>query len=202
MTAKRTKRKIIRNPSLGAGAISTEQGLAAATEVLRLAFEQDVDCALCGGLAMQIYGFTRATKDVDFVASELLTLPPKRRLNFGGEAYSVKVGRREIEVDWIVRDDDQQEVYETALQNAVMIEPEGLPILTPEWMVIIKNFAARGKDYLDLLWLLRQPELVNRSLVEKHVKKLFGRFAFAVLSDLQSLYLEADLMRARDELGE
>jgi hypothetical protein len=202
MATKRTKRKIIRNPSLGAGAISTEQGLAAATEVLRLAFEQDVDCALCGGLAMQIYGFTRATKDVDFVASELLTLPPKRRLNFGGEAYIVKVGRKDIEVDWIVRADDQQEVYESALQDSVVIEPEGLPILTPEWMVIIKHLAGRGKDQLDLLWLLRQPGLVNRKLVERHVKKLLGRFAYWVLKDLQSLYLEADLMRARDELGE
>lgn len=151
---------------------------------------------------MQIYGFTRATKDVDFVASELLPLARKRRLNFGGEAYSVKVGEKEIEVGWIVRDDDQQEVYESALRDAVTIEPEGLPIITPEWMVIVKNFAARGKDYLDLLWLLRQPDLVNRNLVEKHIKKLFGRLAFAILSDLQSLYLEADLMRARDELGE
>jgi len=202
MATKRTKRRVIRNPSSGAGAISTEQGLAAAMEVLRLAASLDVDCALCGGIAMQVYGFTRATKDVDFIAAELLPLARTRRLNFGGEAYSVKVGRKDIEIDWIVRSDDKQEVYESALADAVIIEPEGLPIITPEWMVIVKNFAGRGKDYLDLLWLLREPGLVNRKLVEKHVKKLFGRFAFAVLGDLESLYLEADLMRARDEMGE
>jgi hypothetical protein len=202
MATKPTARKVIRNPSSGAGAISTEQGVAAALEVLRLAFEQDIDCALCGGIAMQIYGFTRATKDVDFVASELLPLARTRRLNFGGEAYSVKVGRKEIEIDWIVRDDEKQEVYEAALRDAVIIEPEGLPIITPEWMVILKNFAGRGKDHLDLLWLLRQDDLVDRKIVARHIKKLFGRFAFAVLGDLESLYLEADLMRARDELGE
>jgi hypothetical protein len=199
---KRTKRKVIRNPSSGSDAISTEQGVAAALEVLRLAIEQDIECALCGGIAMQIYGFTRATRDVDFLASELLPLARTRRLNFGGEAYTINVGRKEIEVDWIVRDDEKQDVYEAALADAVTIEPEGLPIITPEWMVILKNFAGRGKDHLDLLWLLRQDDLVDRKLVERHIKKLFGRFAFAVLGDLQSLYLEADLMRARDELGE
>ncbi|MGI8656908.1 MAG: hypothetical protein ACR2LC_17010 [Pyrinomonadaceae bacterium] len=199
MATKRTKRKVIRNPSSGAGAISTEQGIAAALKVVDLAVESDIDCALCGGIAMQIYGFTRATRDVDFLAAELLSLPRTRRLNFGGEAYSVQVGRKEIEVDWIVRDDDKQDVYEAALADAVTIEPEGLPIITPEWMVILKNFAGRGKDHLDLLWLLRQDDLVDRKLVESHVKKLFGRFAFAVLGDLQSIYLEADLMRARDE---
>jgi hypothetical protein len=199
---KRTKRKVIRNPSSGSDAISTEQGVAAALEVLRLAIEQDIECALCGGIAMQIYGFTRATRDVDFLASELLPLARTRRLNFGGEAYTINVGRKEIEVDWIVRDDEKQDVYEAALADAVTIEPEGLPIITPEWMVILKNFAGRGKDHLDLLWLLRQDDLVDRKLVERHIKKLFGRFAFAVLGDLQSLYLEADLMHARDELGE
>ncbi len=159
MATKRAKRKVFRNPSSGADAISTEQGLAAASEVLRLAIEHDVDCALCGGIAMQIYGFTRATRDVDFVASELLPLQRKRRLNFGGEAYGIKVGKKEIEIDWIVRDDDKREVYESALEDSVVIEPEGLPIITPEWMVILKHLAGRGKDHLDLLWLLRQPEL-------------------------------------------
>jgi hypothetical protein len=202
MAIKRTKRRVIRNPSSGAGAISTEQGVAAAHKVLEIAESSGIDCALCGGIAMQIYGFTRATRDVDFVASELLPLVGARRLNFGGEAYSVKVGRKEIEIDWIVRDDEKQEVYEAALRDAVIIEPEGLPILTPEWMVIVKNFAGRGKDHLDLLWILRQPDLVDRKIVARHIKKLFGRFAFAVLGDLESLYLEADLMRARDELGE
>ncbi len=67
-------------------------------------------------------------------------------------------------------------------------------------MVILKNFAGRGKDHLDLFQLLRQDDLVDRKLVERPVKKLFGRFA--VLGVLQSIYLEADLLRARDEVGE
>jgi len=59
---KRTKRKVIRKPSSGSDALSTEQSVAAALEVLRLAVEQDIDCALCGGIAMQIYGSTRAPR--------------------------------------------------------------------------------------------------------------------------------------------
>jgi hypothetical protein len=203
MVAKRTKRRTIRNPYTGGGgAISTEQGIAAARAALEVAEAEGVDCALCGGIAMQIYGFTRATKDVDFIASELLPLARTRRLNFGGEAYSVRVGRKDVEVDWIVRSDDKGAVYEAALSGAVLIEPEGLPIVTPEWMVILKHLAGRGKDQLDLLWLLRQPGLVDRGTVAKHARKLFGKFAYLLLQDLQSLYLEADLMKARDEQGE
>ncbi|MGH9941991.1 MAG: hypothetical protein ACRD9R_06485 [Pyrinomonadaceae bacterium] len=201
MVQKKT-RPVRRKSSSGAGAISTEQGVAAAQAVLEVAEAAGVDCALCGGIAVQLYGFTRATRAVDFVAAELLPLPRQRRLNFGGEAYAVKVGKRSIEVDWIVRDDDKQEAYQAALADAVVIEPEQLPILTPEWLVILKHLAGRGKDQLDLLWMLREDDLVDRKLVAKHVRKLMGRFAYWVLKDLEALYLEADLLRARDEMGE
>jgi hypothetical protein len=181
--------------------ISTEEGLDVASRVVRKAEENNVKCALCGGLAMHVYGFTRATVDVDFIAASKLPLPAARALEMGGEAYTVQSGgEKEIEVDWIIRADDKKEVYEAALAGATSTE-EGLPIITPEWMVILKYLAGRGKDQIDLLWLLREEGLVDRELVKQHISSLFGRHAFWPLADMDNLFLEADVMKARDQNG-
>jgi len=151
---------------------------------------------------MHVYGFTRATVDVDFIAAARLPLQAARELEMGGEAYNVRSDeQKEIEVDWIVRDDDKKEVYEAALAGAVSTE-KGLPIITPEWMVILKYLAGRGKDQLDLLWLLREEGLVDRDVVKQHIGDLFGRYAFWPLADMDNLFLKADVMKARDQNGE
>jgi hypothetical protein len=208
MSRKKTNRltpeveaRVRRNMSSEGSSISTETGLEAARQIAQIAKGAKVKWALAGGLAMHLYGFTRATKDVDMIAAEPLLLEAKRKLTFGGECYQVKVGRRVVEVDWIVRADDKQEVYEAALKELGIIQvgKENWPIIIPEWLVILKHLAGRGKDELDLLWLLREPGLVDRKKVERLAKKLFGRFAYLLLQDLQSVYLQADLMRARDE---
>ncbi|HXU34872.1 MAG TPA: DUF2442 domain-containing protein [Blastocatellia bacterium] len=179
--------------------ISTEEGLDIANKMVRTADENSVNCALCGGLAMHIYGFTRATVDVDFIATARLPLQAARELEMGGDAYNIRSDeQKEIEVDWIVRDDDKKEVYEAALAGAVSTE-KGLPIITPEWMVILKYLAGRGKDQIDLMWLLREKGLVDRELVKQHISNLFGRYAFWPLADMDNLFLEADLMKARDQ---
>src|SRR6185295_2544800 len=96
--------------------ISTEEGLDIANKMVRTAEENRVNCALCGGLAMHVYGFTRATVDVDFIAAARLPLHSARELEMGGDAYNIRSDeQKEIEVDWIVRDDDKKEVYEAAL---------------------------------------------------------------------------------------
>ncbi len=181
--------------------ISTEEGLDVASKVVKKAQENKIDCALCGGLAMHVYGFTRATVDVDFIAAERLPLAASRKLHMGGEAYQLKSGEKDIEVDWIIRADDRKEVYEAALAGATSTE-DGLPIITTEWMVILKYLAGRGKDQIDLLWLLREEGLVDRELVRRHISGLFGRYSFWPLADMDNLFLEADVMKARDQNGE
>jgi len=182
--------------------ISTADGLEVAGKIVKIAQEKKIDCALCGGLAMHLYGFTRSTVNVDFIAAGKLTLPATRELEMGGEAYTIQSGREnEIEVDWIIRADDKKEVYEAALAGATSTE-DGLPIITPEWMVILKYLAGRGKDQIDLLWLLREEGLVDRELVKQHISSLFGRYAFWPLADVDNLFLEADVMKARDQNGE
>jgi hypothetical protein len=183
--------------------ISTEEGLTAANEIVKEARKQKIECALCGGLAMHVYGFTRATVDVDFIAAERLPLPASKKLQMGGETYQLQTGseNKKIDIDWIIRDDDKQEIYKAALAGATSTE-DGIPIITPEWMVILKYLAGRGKDQIDLLWLLREEGLVDRELVKQHINDLFGRYAFWPLADMDNLFLEADVMKARDENGE
>jgi hypothetical protein len=181
--------------------ISTEEGLDVASKMVKKAQENKIDCALCGGLAMHVYGFTRATVDVDFIAAERLPLSASKKLQMGGEAYHLRSGEKDIEVDWIIRDDDRKEVYEAAVAGATSTE-DGLPIITTEWMVILKYLAGRGKDQIDLLWLLREEGLVDRELVKQHINSLFGRYSFWPLADMDNLFLEADVMKARDQNGE
>lgn len=192
---------IRRNSAPDAQSVSTEDGLAAALRVAEVAAQEGVDCALAGGIAMHLYGFTRATTDVDLIASAKLDLESTRNLSFGGESYPVNLGERIINVDWIVRDDEVADFYEAALAAAAPSDA-GLRIVTPEWLVILKKLADRGKDHLDLLWLLRQEGLVNREEVAVLVRGHFGRFAFILLNDLEALYLEADIMRSKDERDE
>ncbi len=195
------KRKQYKTSSATAS-ISTEEGLIVAGEIVNEARKQKVDCALCGGLAMHIYGFTRATVDVDFIAAARLPLPSTKQLQMGGETYQIAArDEKQIDIEWIIRDDDKQDVYQAALAGATSTE-EGLPIITPEWMVILKYLAGRGKDQIDLLWLLREEELVDRALVKQHINNLFGRYAYWPLADMDNLFLEADVMKARDENGE
>ncbi len=199
------KRAVKRNASGSGQAISTEEGLAAASAIAELADAQKIRYALAGGIAMHLYGFTRATRDVDMIASESLALRAVRRLTFGGETYQVKARKKIIEIDWIVRDDEKKDVYEAALRDSLrspIRTPAGLPIIKPEWMVILKKLADRGKDHLDLLWLLREEGLVDRRTVQQIVKNIFGRYAYLLLQELESVYLEADLLRARDERTE
>jgi hypothetical protein len=192
---------IKRNSAPEAQSISTEDGLEAARRIAEIAEKEGVDFALAGGIAMHLYGFMRATKDVDLIASHVLDLEADRELSFGGESYLIKIGKRYITVDWIVRKDDVADIYEAAL-DAAKSSDVGLPIITPEWLVILKKLADRGKDHLDLLWLLRREGLVDRAKVEDLVRSHFGRFGFILLNDLEAIYLEADIMKAKDERDE
>ena len=52
---------------------------------------------------------------------------------------------------------------------------------------------------MDCIWLLRQNDLVNRNKMFLIVKKIMGAHAFWAIKYLESIILEADLMKAKDE---
>lgn len=187
-----------RNTAPDKQSISTEEGLEVARTASKAAQAQGIVCALAGGLAMHLYGFTRATMDVDMIANRPLDWEVKDKLSFGGETYSATAQNRAIDLDWILRDDFFRDFYEAALQDAVEAE-ENLLVISPEWMVILKYIAGRGKDQIDLLWLLQQPALVNRDEVRKLMVATMGEKAAALpLRELERLFSQADLAQNQE----
>lgn len=153
--------------------IATETGLEALKKLAKTAVKADIQWALVGGIAMHLYGSPRLTKDVDVIASGILDLESDKNLGFGGKRYSVKIKNLEIPVDWIVRNDTARKFYEKALQEAHKL-PNGLPIVTPEWMIVLKYIAGRFKDQQDAVFLLKQKGLVNRKQVRNKITSVAG----------------------------
>ncbi len=153
--------------------ISTTTGLEAAQEAGGLADREEIEWAVAGGLAMHLYGSPRLTKDVDIIASEHLPLTPEHRLTFGGSSYKLQVGNYAVQVDWIVRSDGYEKYYSAALKEAIKL-PDGIRIVIPEWLVILKLNAGRQKDLDDIVFLLRQEKLVDRPGVKERVVETAG----------------------------
>ena len=124
--------------------LDAESATQAIQTVAEIANENGVDWALVGGLAMAIYGSDRNTKDIDIIASKLLPLEKQGLLKQGGERYLIETGKRTVAVDWITRNDEFKQLFQEALKEAVEIN--GVPVLTPEWLVILKFIAGRFKD--------------------------------------------------------
>jgi hypothetical protein len=148
--------------------IATDVGLEAAQKIGALAEQEEIEWALAGGLAMHLYGSERLTKDVGIIASQDLSLTPRHKLIFGGSSYVLQVGKYEVPIDWIVRNDGYQKYYRAALKGAVKL-PNGLRVVTPEWLVILKLNAGRQRDFDDIVFLLKQQKLIDRPNVKQKV---------------------------------
>lgn len=172
--------------------ISTDTGLEAAREIGKTAASENVAWALVGGLAMYLYGSPRLTKDVDVIAANYLSLKANGPLSFGGSNYLVEVGKYKVAVDWIVRNDGYAKYYHQALADAIAM-PQGFQLILPEWLVILKMFAGRQKDYDDIVFLLRQKDLVSRPQVKEKIVEVAGEDAWlATLSNFRRLCHLAD----------
>jgi len=161
--------------------IDTETGVKVVKQCAALAKEKNIDWALVGGIAMHFYGSPRLTKDVDVIASAVLPIEAERQLGFGGARYRIRVGKKQIPLDWIVRDDQARKFYEKALAEAYLL-PNGLPIVTPEWFVILKYIAGRFKDQQDAVFLLKQKGLTNRKLIRRKIVENFGGEFWALIA--------------------
>ncbi|MFN2502389.1 MAG: hypothetical protein ABR530_10305 [Pyrinomonadaceae bacterium] len=161
--------------------IATEAGVRAVKKFAPLAEKNKIDFALIGGIAMHFYGGPRLTKDVDVIASDILPVEAERRLGFGGVRYRVAVGKLQVPLDWIVRKDDARAFYEKALDQAYLL-PNGLQIITAEWLVILKYIAGRFKDQQDAVFLLKKKGLVNRKLVRRLITNTLGPTGWAAFA--------------------
>lgn len=171
--------------------IDGETALKALRVVSKNADKKKIPWALVGGVAMSFYGSPRLTQDVDVISSATVGIEAERKLGFGGERYRTKVGNKNVAVDWIVRNDTAKKFYERALAEAT--EVYGLPIITPEWLVILKYIAGRFKDQQDGVFLLKKKKLVDRKLIRKKIIETAGpEFWALVASNLTRWYDLAD----------
>lgn len=172
--------------------VSTDTGLEAAQKIGKIAEAENIDWALVGGIAMYLYGSPRLTKDVDIIASNHISLTANAPLNLGGYNYIIEIGKYKIAVDWIVRNDGYAKYYTAALKESVKM-PQGFKLISPEWLVILKLFAGRQKDYDDAVFLLKDKGLVNRSKVKENIVRIGGEDAWlAALSNFRRLCSLAD----------
>ncbi len=172
--------------------ISTDTGLEAAEKIGAVAESENVEWALVGGVAMYLYGSPRLTKDVDIIASNIVSLKANAPLTFGGNNYIVEVGKYKVAVDWIVRNDGYAKYYRAALAEAVVF-PNGMRLISPEWLVILKLFAGRQKDYDDAVFLLKEKDLVNRPKIKETIIRVANEDAWlATLANFRRLCSLAD----------
>lgn len=172
--------------------ISTDTGLEAAQKIGAIAVAEKIEWALIGGVAMYLYGSPRLTKDVDIIASDSVSLAANAPLTFGGNNYVVEVGKYKVAVDWIVRSDGYAKYYRAALEEAVVF-PNGMRLVSPEWLMILKMFAGRQKDYDDAVFLLKEKDLVNRSKVKENIVRVGSEDAWlAALAGFRRLCSLAD----------
>lgn len=177
--------------------LDSESAKEAIVSVGELAAANGVDWALVGGIAVALYGGDRNTKDVDVIANKLLPLASEGTLRQGGERYSIKAAKREVYVDWILRNDEFKKLFAVALSEAVKIND--VPILTPEWLVILKFIAGRFKDQEDAVFLLSRKGLVNRRIIKEKIIKHVGREAWGLARHGYERWYEIADGRSREE---
>lgn len=172
-----------------------------ATEVIKTVAEisktNGVNWALVGGLAMAVYGSDRNTKDIDIIADKLLPLENKGLLRQGGERYLIKTTKKVVAVDWILRNDEFKKLFQVALAEAVKIND--VPIITPEWLVILKFIAGRFKDQEDAVFLLSRKDLVNRNLIKQNIVRVVGATAWGLAKHGYRRWYDIADGKSRDE---
>lgn len=168
-------------------AIPTRVALDIAALALEQAKATGTPCAIAGGLAMQLYGDLRSTKDVDVVADAELDIPGKKHsLSFGGYCYRVPHPTwGYVNLDVITRSDQWSKLYQAAIIAPRLVNTKHgrVPVISPEYLVILKYLAKRSKDQLDFEYLVTTPKMVNREKVFEIIASLFSDDAAYLLSE-------------------
>jgi hypothetical protein len=158
--------------------LDEESATEAINKVAEISKTNNVSWALVGGLAMAVYGGDCKTKNIATISDKLLPLENQGKLRQGGERYLIKTNKKEVAVDWIIRNDEFKALFQDALLEAVKIDE--IPVIKPEWLVILKFIAGRFKDQEDAVYLLSQKGLVNREFIKEKIVKHFGLAAWSL----------------------
>lgn len=155
----------------------------------------DFSFALAGGAAMQVYGSSRFTEDVDVVADadiQHAALKKIRPLFFGGTRYMFS---NDIPVDVIVRSDGYAELYKDALETSWTLKPVGL-VVNPEHLLLMKFASNRDKDRLDFQWLATSGHPDLQKVKNLAFRLLGGQFA---VERLIEAIAQAEFAKSREK---
>lgn len=169
---------------------------AALREVARAAHDRG-RIALAGGVAMQLYGSSRLTADLDVLCEcELTGLTEVGRLSFGGQKL---VSANGVPVDVIIRNDEMAALYEAALESAQHIAGvDDAKVVRPEYLVAMKMWAGRAdKDIPDIQHLLASGA-ADMDGASKVVRRYLGVYA---VKELASMRDEIEWLKASGRWG-
>jgi len=128
--------------------------------------ENEIEYAVCGGLALTIHGFPRATFDIDIlIQAESLekayAMAAEKGYDIRGLDISFK--ERAVEIRRVSKIDDAGEVLSLDLllvtphvadvwetKQKLIWENKTLWIVSPEGLIKMKELAGRAKDLIDI----------------------------------------------------
>lgn len=141
--------------------------------------------AVIGGMAVSAYSPPRMTQDVDFLVPEN-SLNVIRKLGkvspLAESVDGVTVTVNEIAVDFIFAPEDMPE--ETLTSGPKI---DGISVLRPEALVLMKMHASRTKDHADVI------EMLKSGLIDvKNLKNYVKKYDPSMLDDLESNIMIAE----------
>ncbi len=140
------------------------------TKLLSKLKEENIDFALCGGLAMAVYAFPRATLDIDImIESEVLERVKEIVIKLG---FSIDTGfmefkngsikiyrlckitpesKDELILDLLLVTPQIYDVWES--RKEILWEGGALPVVSPEGLIRLKSIRGSGQDKDDIAHL-------------------------------------------------
>lgn len=128
--------------------------------------ENEIEYAVCGGLALTIHGFPRATFDIDIlIKAESLEMAYDVAAKYGYDIHGLDISFKEraVEIRRVSKIDDDgevlpldfllvtpqvEEVWQT--RQKLIWENQELWIVSAEGLIKMKELAGRAKDLIDI----------------------------------------------------
>jgi hypothetical protein len=126
-----------------------------------------IEYALCGGLAMAVHGYPRATIDIDLLVQEedsetILSLAENLGFTFRALPMTFSAGKLRIRritkldpsdgsvlvLDLLIGSEELREVWET--RRTVTWEGAPLKVVSPEGLIALKQLRSSAQDLADI----------------------------------------------------
>jgi hypothetical protein len=137
--------------------------------VTRALNENSIEYAVCGGLALSIHGFSRATFDLDvLIREESLENAFATVRTFGYDIHGLDISFKErtVEIRRVSKIDDEGEVLSLdfllvtpfvedvwATRESIEWEGDSIVVVSRDGLVKMKRQAGRHKDLIDIDWI-------------------------------------------------